>query len=778
MADFISRNVTHAAGRFRDTVNSTLGRDAEQPPFSVNARLLTLLGVILAGLAILVGKLYYDQIVRHAHWAGKISNRSEVTVRIPAIRGEIRDRNGVKLAENGYDFAIEFYLPDIIRSYREENGKVPMIEYVGNVREMKKVLKEPDIVKVVNESVMPRLQALGVAEDYNAARLRKHFRNRAEVPFIYREGIDFFTVAKLKEGGIGVPGVEVTKRPVRRYPYGALGAHLLGYVGAIKHLENERDIHDFTFYEPDLEGKAHVERHLDRWLRGTPGARVLERSGKGVIQGELQRVEPKSGNDVYLTIDANIQMIVERALREAGIGRGAAVMVNPSNGDILGMASVPSFDPNVFIPSVPADDWKKLTGDETDPLTNRAVQGYAPGSIYKTVTALAGLRAGLAPTRTFGCSGGVQYGEKYMKCWIAGRGSHGPITLPDALKNSCNAFFYQWGNAAGIDQIDAVGEALGLGHKTGVPLSGESAGILPGPKWLKATRPGERWSDGYTANTAIGQGFVLTSPLQMAMVAATIANRGTSYQARLVSRVLDKDGHDARNPDSGKLAVPREPKVRADLHQAGIPDAEIEAVREGMRRVVADGTGKRAQIKGVNVAGKTGTAQFWRGSTPDNHTWFITFAPYEAPKYALCVLVQGAKSGGGVAAPIAQRIMEQCLALDRGFDPGLVAMQPATGSFAQIAMVDYKKLPNPVPAATSTTATPADATIPFGIPVPFDALGDDPETLDGFEAPPRAIPVATPRFRHPDLRPASDQRGRLPAPEKSDVLKPFFDSPR
>ncbi len=756
----------------------------ERAPYNIDARLIVLGGVLLAALGILVAKLYREQIVRHAYWAAKVSQGSEVTVRIPALRGNIRDRNGVSLAENGVSYAVEFYLPDMVRSYRETAGEVPMVEYHATVRQMKTMQKEPDIVRIVNESVVPRLEEVGLAQDYNSGRLQRHFRNRSEVPFTYREDVDVATLAKFAERGTGVPGVELVRKPVRRYPYGALAAHLLGYVGAVKDIDAQPDVDDFTFYEPDLEGKSQVERSYDKWLRGTPGARILQRSTKGVIEGEVRRIEPKQGDDVFLTIDGRIQFIVERALRDAGIGRGAAVVVNPNNGEILGMASVPSYDPNTFIPSVPADEWKRLTRDETDPLTNRAVQAYAPGSIYKTVTALAGLRAGIPPTRAFNCAGGVQYGNKYMKCWIAGRGSHGPLTLPDALKHSCNAFFYQWGNAAGIDQIDAVGEALGLGRKTGVPLSGESAGILPGPQWLKMHSPGEKWSDGYTANTSIGQGFVLTSPLQMAMVAATIANRGRAYEPRLVQRVVDQKGLDVRDPHTGQLVVPHEPRMHADLHRTGISDAQIEAVREGMRLVVAEGTGKRAQIDGVSVAGKTGTAQFWRGEVQDNHTWFIAFAPYETPKFAICVMVQGAKSGGGVSAPIAQRIMEQCLALDRGYDPGVVALTPATGSFAQIDAVNYQRIP--IPEAVRPAAGIAAPAIPVGIPVPFDA-SQDPETLDGFEAPPRAIVVDPPHPRRPDIHFSSDARGRVqlrplgtpaPAPENSPVLKPFLDPQR
>ncbi len=702
-----------------------------KPRPEATARLVFVGCAMFVGLGILLTKLYLEQIVRHERWVAKISNGTDVTVRLPAVRGEIRDRNGVTLADNRANYAIEFYLPDLIRSYRDDFGKVPTIEYLGTVGGMKKVLREPDIVQVVNKTVMPRLTQLGLAEDDNSERLRKHFRNKSEVPFVYRENLDVSMLAKAGESGAKVPGVEITKRPERQYPLGALGAHLLGYVGAIKHLEEQKDIDDFTFYEPDLEGKAQVERGCDKWLRGSPGARVLHRNAKRVIEGEVQRIEPVPGNNVLLTIDARLQCIVEHALRDAGVGRAAAVVVDPNNGDVLAMASVPSYDPNVFIPSVSVTDWKKLTADETDPLTNRAVQAYAPGSIYKTVTALAELRAGIPATRTFSCSGGVQYGNKYMKCWIAGRGTHGPLTLPDALKHSCNAYFYQAGNAAGIDQIDAIGAALGLGKKTGIPLSGESGGVLPGPNWLKMKNPGERWSDGHTANVSIGQGYVLASPLQMAMVAATIANRGVAFTPRLVHRVVDQKGNDAIDPDTKRVIAPSGSKVHSDLRDDGFSAEQIESVREGMRRVVAEGTGKRGQIKGVEVAGKTGTAQFWRGDIQDNHTWFIAFAPYDAPKFALCVLVQGAKSGGGVAAPIAQRILEQSLALEHGYDPGVVAMTPAVGSFAPIAAVDYKS-------------------IPVGIPMPVETL-DDPETTEGLDPPPRATLVRPPRPHKPNI---------------------------
>ncbi len=717
---------------------------------SAEWRVIFLAFVMLCGLGALLARLWWEQVARGETWRRKIASRSEVTVRIPSVRGEIRDRNGITLVGNRASYEVDFYLPDMVRGYRREVGRPPMTPRPIVVRQMKKIIKEPDIVQIVNQTVIERLKTLNLAKDYSSARLEKHFWNDTEVPFSYMEELDFPTIAKFSEHNVGLPGVEIAVRPVRQYVYGALAAHLLGYVGAPPRIEELPDVKDYTFYQPDVEGKSQIELAYDKYIRGKAGVRVMQRNVKGVIDGEVRRDAPQQGNNVYLTIDAKIQYITERALRLSGIGRGAAVVVNPRNGEILAMASVPSYDPNTFIPSVSPDDWKALLDDETDPLTNRAIQSYAPGSTYKTVTALAGLRAGIPASQMYNCPGGITYGNKYMKCWIADKGgSHGMLNLPDALKNSCNCFFYQWGNKAGIDQIDAVGEQLGLGKRSGIPLTGESPGILPGPDWLKTISPNDRWSQGHTANVSIGQGFVLATPIQMAMVVSTIANRGICYEPKMVLKVVDQKGVDVVG-DDGKLVAPPEPKIRADLHSVGITDAQIESVREGMRRVVADGTGKKAQIKGISVAGKTGTAQFWRGNKKDNHTWFITFAPYEAPRYAICVMVQGAKSGGGVSAPIAQKIMSECFAMENtGYDPGLVAIAPAKGSFVQMEAVDYSKQ---------------------GV-LAVAAGQEDNETADHADS-----PLKTKQEKQigssPDIRAQADARGKVQNTKQGGFVKP------
>ena len=318
-------------------------------------------------------------------------------------------------------------------------------------------------------------------------------------------------------------------------------AHLLGYVGMPVDVDQEEASH-YRYYQPDVEGKTQIEYAMDKYLRGTPGVRVLQRNVRGVIEGEVRTDPPKPGANVYLTIDARIQMIAEQALRQPLLGRAAAVVVNPNNGDILAMASIPSFDPNVFIPSVSPKDWTALNKSPAVPLVDRAVSGFPPGSTFKIVTALAGLTKGLADSE-FNCTGSVTYYGRPFHCWIAEKGgSHGVLGLADALKVSCDCFFYQYGNAAGIAAIDRIGSLLGFGQTYDIGLSDEKAGIMPGPEWMRDHYPKEKWSQAYTANVSIGQGYVLASPLQLAMAYATVANGGIAYAPRLVRTVLNPDG--------------------------------------------------------------------------------------------------------------------------------------------------------------------------------------------------------------------------------------------
>ena len=633
--------------------------------------------LMLLGMGALCLKLWWIQVAHGAAWTAQLRGSSQATVRIPSVRGEIKDRNGVSLVQNRASYEVDFYLPEMVKGYRERFGRPPLTEYRAIINGMPKDQKEPDIIKIVNGGIVPRLNELDLARDYNAGRLERHFRNDTEVPFSYIKDIDFPTMAKFSEHDVGLPGVDIAIKPVRSYVYGALAAHILGYVGMPDDIDKE-EARKFTFYQQDVEGKSNIEKKMDEYLRGKPGVRYLRKNAKGTIEGVLREDPPQQGGNVFLTIDARIQSIAEEALR--AVSRAGAVVVDPNNGNVLAMASVPSFDPNTFIPSIKAKDWKALRKDEGDPLVNRAISALPPGSTFKIITALAGLRdAKNLANAHYNCGGGVSYGDHFFACWVAQKHyTHGTIGLADAIKVSCDSFFYQYGNAAGIQSIDHVGKMLGIGEESGLQLSGEQSGNMPGPEWMQIHHPQERWSQAQTANVSIGQGYTLVSPLQLAMAYATIANGGVCYYPRLVDRVLKQDGSPVLD-DQGNPAAPP-PRIRSDLRQE-IPPDRIELVRKGFWKVVNEdgGTGGRARLKDWVVAGKTGTAQASDRGHEENVAWFACFAPFDHPKYVVVVMVQGASGHGGeVAGPIATRILERTLAQDDGkFDMQVAWLAPA-----------------------------------------------------------------------------------------------------
>src|SRR5438046_6817374 len=560
--------------------------------------------LILMGLGALGLRLWWIQVAHGAEWTAQLRGSSQATVRIPSVRGEIKDRTGLTLVQNRASYEVDFYLPEMVKGYRERFGSPPLTEYRAIINGMPKDQKEPDIIQIVNHGIIPRLNDLDLARDYNASRLQRHYRNDTEVPFSYIKDIDFPTMAKFSEHDVGLPGVDIAIKPVRSYVYGALAAHLLGYVGAPDELNTE-DARKFTFYQGDVEGKSNVEKSMDEYLRGKPGVRYLRRNAKGTIDGVLREVPPQQGANVFLTLDGRIQAMADEAVR--AVSRAGAGVVDANNGDILAMASVPSFDPNTFIPSIKAKDWKALQKDEGDPLVNRAISCLPPGSTFKLITSLAGLRGtkNLAGAK-YSCGGGMSYGDHFFSCWVAkNHYTHGTIGLADAIKVSCDSFFYQYGNAAGIQSIDVVGKLLGIGEESGLHLSGEQTGNMPGPEWMEIHHPRERWSQAQTANVSIGQGYTLVSPLQLAMAYVAAANGGTCYYPRLVDKVLKQDGSPVLDERGNPAAPP--PRVRSDLRQEISPD-QIELVRKGLWKVVNEdgGTGGRARLKDWVVAGKTG----------------------------------------------------------------------------------------------------------------------------------------------------------------------------
>lgn len=722
--------------------------------FKYHFRLYLFTLVMLGGFGLLVYRLWTLQVDRREEFVKMIPGAKRERARVPGPRGEIKDRNGVVLATNNASFEVRVNLAEVVSDYRRvakiKKTSIPTVEFEVIERGIRRKKPEIDIYTIFEETIASRMRELGVHEDYTVDSLRVHFRSfGGAVPWVYRDNLTFAEFSRIAEHNLGLPGVTVAERASRVYPLKSVACHILGYVRLPDDKRaSDEERKDWDYYVPDDFGGAGVEKSFDKYLRGKPGVRVMQRDQRGRPVGEVfeEYKEPRKGNDVYLTLDVRMQLIADRALRDGKVGRGAVVVIDPSSGEILAMVSVPSYDPNKFVPSIRQADWDELLKNKTIPLLNRAVQGHAPGSTFKIPISFAGCLKGIQMQR-FNCSGSVTYGNTSMQCWIQRQngGSHGSLNISDAIRTSCNCFFYQYGNAAGIANITKVGKILGVGERTGVELEDESPGILPNPDWLRANRPAERWSDGYTANTSIGQGMVLASPLQMASVTATVANGGKAWSPHLLKRVMDRDEVVLDNP----------PSLRGDLSQSVKPD-EIEVIRKGMWKVVNDpgGTGKGARITGVEVAGKTGTAQNWRinekGSrVEDNHTWFISFAPYQSPKLAVCVLVQNGKSGGGCAAPVARRILEQCLALENGYQVAIEPMPAAEGHFNHISQIQY-----------------ADAGVPL-VPEP-DEDGDVGAGAPGVEA----VDAPTPRVNAtPNIKRKADSAGSAGSSSSQNVPK-------
>lgn len=375
-----------------------------------------------------------------------------------------------------------------------------------------------------------------------------------------------------------------------------------------------------------------------------------------ILRGLKPAQLPGLGETLYLTIDARVQMAAEQALR--AVPRGAVVLLDPDNGDILAMASVPSFDANFGKDA-------SLEKDPTGPLINRSLKAYTPGATFLPVTALAGLEAGLGDF-SHECKGPIEVSGRTMKCWINEKDrQHGRQELADGMKNSCNTFFYEYAIATGPDQLAKTARKLGLGEVTGLPLNDEAAGTVPDQAYLTTISPNEKWSDGYTANTGIGQGMVLVTPLQMAVMGATLANGGTVVRPRLIDRITKADGS----------ATVTEQMALADR----LKPEYIKVVAEAMRRSVedSDGNAQKAATPGYVVLGRTGTSQFWRDGQKDNITAFVGCAKSDEAEYAFSVFVQGAKSGGGVAAPLISRILTALK--DEKLEPA--RLEPAKGSF-------------------------------------------------------------------------------------------------
>lgn len=487
-------------------------------------------------------------------------------------------------------------------------------------------------------------------------------------PLTLKSDIPRDMLAVIEAHKFDLPGIQIDIEPRRHYLYKKSAAHLLGYLGEINIDELKSGLYPGVD-SGDAIGRYGVEKSFEPFLRGQRGGRQVEVDANGRVIKVLKTVEPVSGNDLYLTLDLELQKVAESFLEN---DRGAVVAIDPSNGDVLVMASSPSFDLNDFIGGISSKKWKELISDPGKPMTNKAIQGsYPPASTYKIVTALAGLEEKIIDVNsTFFCPGQLTYGNRVYRCW--NKYGHGEVDVIRALSESCDVFFYHVGDKLGVDALAQYAKGCGLGKTTGVKLDNEHKGLIPTSAWKKA-RYSEPWQGGENLSIAIGQGYNLVTPLQMAVLTAAIGNGGTLYRPRILKAV--------KSP-GGTVVKQVEPEITG-----GIPASRdtLAIVKQGLTDVVegSRGTARRIKIQGVEIAGKTGTAQVFsvkQGEVIDtdklkyvlkDHAWFVCYAPAENPVIAVSVIIEHGEHGSTAAAPVAQAVLKQCL-IDRGLiNPGL-----------------------------------------------------------------------------------------------------------
>ncbi len=556
-----------------------------------------LYAILSAVFLVLAVGFYRLQITESSLYSEKsIRNSVRIITRIP-VRGNIYDRDGRLIVDNRPAFSL--YM-------------VPAETTDRTIQTISGLCQVPE------KDIREKLSSAG----------------RFQAVKIVRQ-VDMKTLTWIQENIVDLPGIEWKTEPKRNYIRSSGMGHLLGTLGEV----DERELEKNSELEPgDIVGKKALERTYDEELRGSKGFRFVKVDAVGRVVDELpadRSALPDPGEELYLTIDLRLQALADSLMEGK---RGAVVAIDPRNGQILTLLSKPDYDLNYFTGIIPSDVWNKLLNDPYHPLYDRACQsGYPPGSIYKLVAAIAAMNENIvSPHWTVNCPGYFVLGRRTIRCWKAD--GHGVMDLENAIKNSCNVYFYKLGLLIGIDAWHHYSRLFHFGQKTGVEMTNENAGLVPSEDYYNRVYGKNRWTRGMLANLAIGQGELLVTPLQMAQFTSILANRGILRKPHLGYKLLDPVTNRKKIIRTGSENIP------------GIDRSVYETVLKGMKQVVNGGTGWRAGVYGIQVAGKTGTAQNPHGKS---HAWFIGFAPYENPEIAVCVLVENGGSGGAVSAPIA-----------------------------------------------------------------------------------------------------------------------------
>lgn len=559
---------------------------------------IRVIGIIVFILLIfLAAGLFYLQVIRGPLYQD-LSARNRIRLApIEGVRGRIFDRRGTLLVNNRIAF---------------------------NVAVIPQELKEKEIV----------FGALSKKLKISEEKLHASLKNNFVAPFLPVKiafDIGSKNAIMLEEERLDLPGVVIEAVPQRDYIYGKMGSHIFGYLGKINSRELAR-LKSYGYTTNDLIGKAGIEKFYDNYLKGRHGGMQVEVNNRGRQVGILGIREPAMGKDLSLTIDLRLQEFIEEIMQDA---RGAVCVVDPADGQVLSLVSTPSFDPNLFVSEGSSNKIRELFKRSDYPMLNRLIGcEYPPGSVFKVVTASAGLeKKKISPERELFCDGDYTLGNKTFKCWK--KKGHGGQVIREAIKNSCNVFFYQLGRSIGPDDIAAFANRFGFGRPTTVDLPDEASGLVPNKMW-KLLRKREQWYKGETLNYAIGQGYLLVTPIQILRMVSAVANGGYLIKPYLVKRIEDVD------------------ISQIEKKYLNISEETLKIVGDGLRKVVSDqrGTGRKAAVDGVVVAGKTGTAQT---STDKTHAWFTGYAPADDPKAALVVFLEyGGKGGLGASKTAGQ----------------------------------------------------------------------------------------------------------------------------
>ena len=571
--------------------------------------------VVGLGFGLVVLGLIHLQVIDHDLYV-ELSKENRVRLEVlRAPRGAIYDRYGKLLADSAPSFSILF------RPFPTESVTA---------------------ARVTQSSRWVRRVAALVGLDTLEVRRRVHDAvHGGQSALLHHNAPPAMRVA-VEEMRNELPGIEVQVEPLRHYPNGTYAAHLLGYAGEINETELD-SLGESGYRSGDLIGRPGIERGYEEILRGHDGAEFVVVNAMGKRVSTLTEGPPRppvAGHDLRLTIDLKVQRALEQAM--SGVERGGAVALDPRDGGILAMVSRPTYDPNEISAGVSADRWKELTAAGDNPFLNRAMQGqYPPGSTFKIVSMLAALRYGVArpDTRLQPCTGRYTFGERSFGCWKAS--GHGVLDFIGALQNSCDVYFYQLGPRIGLDRLVETARGLGLGERTGIDLPQERRGLVPDAAWFDHHWGVGHWRKGMMLNLVIGQGELLVTPLQLALMGAEVAESGRTLRPHLVQSV---GGVPSYRPER-----PIGPGLQAE-------PAAWDAVHTGLERVIESGTGTMARVPGLRVAGKTGTAQNPHGK---DHALFVCYAPADNPTIVMAFVVENSGHGGSIAAPIAGQVLRR-----------------------------------------------------------------------------------------------------------------------